>query len=121
MQFLMYTLGDESVPMPAPTPELMKEMDAFVEEATKAGVLLATGGVGPTALGAKVTLKDGDVHRHRRTLRGGQGAHRWLGPVRVPRQGGGDRVDEAVPVHRRGGRVTDPAGLRSRVGRAAPR
>jgi hypothetical protein len=59
MQFLMYTLGDESVPMPEPTPELMKEMDAFVEEATKAGVLLATGGLGPTSMGAKVSLKDG--------------------------------------------------------------
>jgi len=59
MQFLMYSLGDESVPVPPPTPELMAEMGAFVEEATKAGVLLATGGVGPTALGAKVRLQDG--------------------------------------------------------------
>ena len=60
MQFLMYTLGDETVPMPAPTPELMEEMGAFVEEATKAGVLVATGGIAPTAMGAKITLKDGE-------------------------------------------------------------
>jgi hypothetical protein len=59
MQFLMYTLGDESIPFPEPTAALYEAMDAMVEEATKAGVLLATGGVGPTALGAKVSLKDG--------------------------------------------------------------
>jgi len=37
MRFFGYTLGDESVPMAAPTPELMQEMGAFMEEATKAG------------------------------------------------------------------------------------
>jgi hypothetical protein len=59
MLFLGYTLGDESVPVPPPAPELMTEMDAFMEEATKSGVLVATGGLAPTAMGAKVTLKDG--------------------------------------------------------------
>ena len=28
MRFLGYTLGDESVPMPPPTPELMEQMRA---------------------------------------------------------------------------------------------
>jgi len=56
----MYTLGDESVPIPPPTPELYAEMGAFVEEATKAGVLLATGGVAPTAMGARVSLHNGE-------------------------------------------------------------
>jgi hypothetical protein len=60
MRFLGYTLGDESVPMPAPTPELMARMGEFMEETTKAGVLLATGGIAPTAMGAKVTLEDGE-------------------------------------------------------------
>ncbi len=60
MRFLMYTLGDESVPIPPPTPELYAEMGAFVEEATKAGVLLATGGVAPTAMGARVSLHNGE-------------------------------------------------------------
>jgi hypothetical protein len=60
MRFLGYTLGDESVPMPPPTPELMTEMGAFMEEATKSGVLVATGGIAPTAMGAKITLKDGE-------------------------------------------------------------
>ena len=37
MRFFMYTLGDENVPMPPPTPELMAEMGAFMEEATRSG------------------------------------------------------------------------------------
>ena len=60
MRFLGYTLGDESAPMPPPTPELMTAMDAMIEDATKAGVLVATGGIAPTAMGAKVVLKDGE-------------------------------------------------------------
>jgi len=60
MRFLGYTLGDESVPMPPPTPELMAAMDEMIEDATKAGVLVATGGIAPTAMGAKVSLKDGE-------------------------------------------------------------
>lgn len=60
MRFFGYTLGDESVPVPPPTPELMEEMGAFMEEATKAGVLVATGGIAPTAMGAKISLRDGE-------------------------------------------------------------
>lgn len=59
MRFLGYTLADESAPIAPPTPELMEEMGRFVEEATKAGVIVATGGIAPTAMGAKITLKDG--------------------------------------------------------------
>lgn len=59
MKFFMYTLGDESVPMPPPTTELLAEMGAFMDEATKSGALLATGGFGPSVLGAKVSLSDG--------------------------------------------------------------
>jgi hypothetical protein len=59
MRFLGYTMGDESQEMPAPKPELYEQMGAFVEEATKAGVLLATGGLAPTSMATKVTLKDG--------------------------------------------------------------
>ena len=60
MRFLGYTLGDENAPVPAPAPELMEEMEAMLEEATRSGVLLATGGLGPTSMGAKVSLKDGE-------------------------------------------------------------
>src|ERR687897_304423 len=37
MRFLGYALGDESVPMRPPTPELMAEMDAFMELGALAG------------------------------------------------------------------------------------
>ena len=60
MRFFGYTLGDESVPMPMPTAEDMEKMGEFVEEVTKAGVLLATGGIGPTSMGAKISLNNGE-------------------------------------------------------------
>jgi hypothetical protein len=54
MRFLGYTLADPSVPIPPPSPELFAKMGAFVEEATKAGVLVATGGLGPVDEATKV-------------------------------------------------------------------
>jgi hypothetical protein len=60
MRFLGYTLGDESEPIPPPSPDMMEKMDGFVEEATKAGVIVATGGIAPSAMGAKISLHDGD-------------------------------------------------------------
>ena len=59
MRFLMYTLGDDSVPMPPPTPELMAEMGKFMAEATQKGALLATGGMAPTSQGTTVRLSNG--------------------------------------------------------------
>ncbi len=59
MRFLGYTLGDDSVPAPPPSPELYQEMGKFIEEATKAGILLVAGGLGPSAEGTRITLKDG--------------------------------------------------------------
>jgi hypothetical protein len=60
MRFLGYTLGDPSAPIAPPTPELMAEMGSFVEEATKAGVLVATGGVGPLDEATRVSYHDGE-------------------------------------------------------------
>ena len=60
MRFLGYTLGDERAPVPTPTPEQMEAMDALLQEFTASGVLVATGGLGPTSAAAKVTLKDGE-------------------------------------------------------------
>ena len=61
MRFLGYTLADESaVPAEPQSPELYEKMGQFVEEAFKAGVLVATGGIGPTAMGARVSFKDGE-------------------------------------------------------------
>jgi hypothetical protein len=59
MRFFGYTLGDPTVPIPPPTPELMAEMGKFIEEATKAGVLLATGGLAPVEEAIKVIRSDG--------------------------------------------------------------
>jgi hypothetical protein len=59
MRFLGYQIGDPSVPVPPPSQELFDEMGKFIEEATKAGVLVATGGLGPVDEGTKISLKDG--------------------------------------------------------------
>lgn len=60
MKYLAYTLADPSIPMPPPSPELYQQMGAFVEEAVKAGVLLATGGVGPIEEAVKVQYHSGE-------------------------------------------------------------
>src|SRR5262249_21246086 len=44
-----------------PSPELMERCGKFVEEATKAGVLLATEGLQPSSKGARVRLADGKI------------------------------------------------------------
>ena len=54
MRFLGYTLADPTVPIPPPDPAMYAKMGAFVEEATKAGVLVATGGVGPLGEATKI-------------------------------------------------------------------
>jgi hypothetical protein len=61
MRFLGYTLANEAeTPTEPPRPELYEEMGRFVEEATRAGVIVATGGISPTSEGAIVSLKDGE-------------------------------------------------------------
>ena len=59
MRFLMTVNGGGS----PPDEQLFAEMGRFVEELTRAGVLLATGGLGRgthvTASGGKITLTDG--------------------------------------------------------------
>ena len=60
MKFLGYTLGDANTQFPPPTQELYEQMDALIEEATKAGVLLATGGLAPPNDGVKVRYQDGE-------------------------------------------------------------
>lgn len=60
MRFLGYTLADPTIPIPPPTEEQMAAMGAFIEEATKAGVLAAAGGVGPVDDATKVRYADGE-------------------------------------------------------------
>jgi hypothetical protein len=60
MRYFCYTMGDPSAPEPTPSPELYQKMGEFIEEATKAGVIVATGGMSPIDQAIKVTLKDGE-------------------------------------------------------------
>jgi hypothetical protein len=60
MKFFGYTLGDPAIPSGPPTPEQIAHMSGFVEEATKAGVLLATGGLAPLDQAVKVKYAGGE-------------------------------------------------------------
>jgi len=44
-----------------PTPEMIQRMGGFIEEISKAGVLVATDGLMPSAMGARVKLDKGRV------------------------------------------------------------
>ncbi|WP_329082970.1 MULTISPECIES: YciI family protein [unclassified Streptosporangium] len=61
MRFLMTTKGGDMAP---PTETMHAEMAAFIEEMTRAGVLLATGGLDPagthiSSSGGEITVTDG--------------------------------------------------------------
>jgi hypothetical protein len=60
MRFLGYTLADPTIPIPPPDPAMYAKMGEFVAEATTAGVLLATGGVGPVDEAIKVRYSGGE-------------------------------------------------------------
>jgi hypothetical protein len=59
MKFLSYTLGDPDAPFDEPSPEMYEKMGAFIEEATKAGIILATGGIAPLNEALKISYVDG--------------------------------------------------------------
>src|SRR2546428_13267110 len=63
MRFLLYETGNAK-PSAPPSPELMAEMGKLIEETTRAGILLATGGLGDKSThvrssAGKVTITDG--------------------------------------------------------------
>ena len=64
-RFLMYEIDDKAVATNTPpSPELMAEMGKLIEETTKSGILVATGGLGPNSThvrtsGTKVSVTDG--------------------------------------------------------------
>jgi hypothetical protein len=69
MRFLMTMNGGG----PTPDAELFAEMGRFVEEMTRAGVLLATGGLDPagthvSAKGGQMTLTDGPYAEAKETI-----------------------------------------------------
>jgi len=64
MQFLVYDPNYNPEAAAPPTPELMAEMGQFIEEATKAGMVVATGALQPKGTrlklsGGKFTVTDG--------------------------------------------------------------
>lgn len=56
MQFLITYTPEDGSP---PSPEKMAELQKFGEDAAKSGVLVATGGMFPSSLGARVRLANG--------------------------------------------------------------
>jgi hypothetical protein len=65
MRFMLTTREDDNAePSGPPDEELMAEMGRFIDEMTRSGVLIATGGLAPkathiTSSGGKVTVTDG--------------------------------------------------------------
>ena len=57
MQFLVYDTNQNPESAGPPTPEMMAEMGKFIEEATKAGIVVATGALQPK--GTRLQLADG--------------------------------------------------------------
>ncbi len=56
MQYLMIYTPDDAAP---PSPEHMMALAKFGEESAKSGILVATGGMFPSSLGARVRLSKG--------------------------------------------------------------
>ncbi|MFE1426423.1 YciI family protein [Streptomyces fungicidicus] len=55
----MIRIDENNTPEGGPSPELMQRMGELIEEMTKAGVLLDTAGLVPTAQGARVHYEGG--------------------------------------------------------------
>lgn len=64
MRYMMMTKNDPNNPPPPPSPEMYSAMGKLIEEMTKAGVLLATGGLSPNptqikSSSGKISITDG--------------------------------------------------------------
>ncbi|MFD9794813.1 YciI family protein [Streptomyces sp. NPDC059070] len=57
----MIRVDENNAPAEGPSPELMQRMGSLIEEMTKAGVLLDTAGLTPTAQGTRVTWSGGKL------------------------------------------------------------
>ncbi|AZS85583.1 YciI family protein [Streptomyces griseoviridis] len=54
-------IDESSAPAEGPSPELMRRMGELIEEITKAGVMLDTAGLTPSAQGTRVRWEDGRI------------------------------------------------------------
>ena len=59
MRFLLTHKIDEQATAAPPSPEKMAEMGRLIEQMTKSGVLIATGGLLPSAHGTRLRFTDG--------------------------------------------------------------
>ncbi|MEU9101867.1 YciI family protein [Streptomyces sp. NPDC048361] len=57
----MVRIDENNAPEGGPSPELMQRMGDLIEEMTKAGVLLDTAGLTPTAEGTRVRWNGGEL------------------------------------------------------------
>lgn len=57
----MIRIDENNAPEGGPSPELQERMGALLEEITRAGVMLDTAGLRPTAEGARVTWDKGEM------------------------------------------------------------
>ena len=57
----MVRIDEQNAPAEGPSEELMQRMGALIEEMTKAGVLLDTAGLSPTAQGKRVRYEKGEI------------------------------------------------------------
>ncbi|MEV0261419.1 YciI family protein [Streptomyces sp. NPDC050617] len=57
----MIRIDERNSPADGPSPELLERMGALLEEITKAGVMLDTAGLKPTAEGTRVTWSGGKM------------------------------------------------------------
>ena len=75
MRFMMLVKHAENLSGPPPK-ELMDAMAKLSEEAVKAGTLVDSGGLAPTAMSTRVRLSRGQVAANRRAFHRGQGSRR---------------------------------------------
>src|ERR1039457_5305215 len=57
----MIRIDEQNTPAEGPSPEFSERMGALFEEVTKAGVMLDTAGLTPTAEGTRVTWSGGEL------------------------------------------------------------
>nr|WP_202432219.1 YciI family protein [Streptomyces sp. SID7804] len=57
----MIRIDENNAPAEGPSPELMQRMGELIEEMTKAGVMLDTAGLKPTAQGVRVRYEGGEL------------------------------------------------------------
>jgi hypothetical protein len=62
MRYMTMIQSVENSPAGPPPMELMQAIAKLGEEATKAGVLVETGGLGPTATGARIRVSGGKIN-----------------------------------------------------------